>query len=355
MEKYRVDKQKIFIYIIISLTLLGILHYHMLPFMFSMLITYISIENSNKLIIYLKNKNNKLSKDEKYLNKNNINLFSTISIILVVVTIISMIGIGLYKLINSENLSLMINKLSLILEETKQNQQIPQFITNYIPQNTVEIKNQLINLIKDYGNQITSVSKNGIKAFVYILIGIVVGAMISFHVQDLKNKNIKIESYPYFKKTLIEKINGFKISFNNVFIAQFKISLLDTFLTGIYLYIALPIFGIEIPFKFIVLIIAFIVGLIPVVGNLISNTIIIILSLGISVYVALSSLIFLVVIHKLEYFLNAKIIGSQIKATAWELLIIMIISERIFGISGLIVAPIYYAYIKSEMEKCKLI
>ena len=104
-----------------------------------------------------------------------------------------------------------------------------------------------------------------------------------------------------------------------------------------------------------VLIVAFIVGLIPVAGNLISNTIIIILSLGSSLYVALASLVFLVVIHKLEYFLNAKIIGSEIESSAWELLVAMVVFERIFGIGGIIVAPVYYAYLKNELKLRKLI
>jgi predicted PurR-regulated permease PerM len=55
------------------------------------------------------------------------------------------------------------------------------------------------------------------------------------------------------------------------------------------------------------------------------------------------------VIHKLEYFLNARIIGSRIHAHAWELLIVMIAMEAAFGIPGVIAAPIYYAYIKSEL------
>ena len=111
---------------------------------------------------------------------------------------------------------------------------------------------------------------------------------------------------PLFKAELMRRIVNFETSFERVFLAQVKISLIDTFLTGLYLYLVLPLFGVDLPFKMTVLIIAFIVGLIPVAGNLISNTIIIILSLGASLYVALASLVFLVVIHKLEYFLNAK-------------------------------------------------
>jgi predicted PurR-regulated permease PerM len=62
-----------------------------------------------------------------------------------------------------------------------------------------------------------------------------------------------------------------------------------------------------------------------------------------------------VVIHKLEYFLNARIVGTRIQARAWELLLAMLVLEVAFGIAGLIAAPIYYAYIKSELSDAGLI
>ena len=185
----------------------------------------------------------------------------------------------------------------------------------------------------------------------YILIGIIIGAMLSFHRLKMRKNRRKM---PLFKAELVQRIVTFETSFERVFLAQVKISLIDTFLTGLYLYLVLPLFGVELPFKMTVLIVAFIVGLIPVAGNLISNTIIIILSLGASLYVALASLVFLVVIHKLEYFLNAKIIGSEIESSAWELLVAMVVFERIFGIGGIIVAPVYYAYFEKRIETAKI-
>jgi predicted PurR-regulated permease PerM len=70
---------------------------------------------------------------------------------------------------------------------------------------------------------------------------------------------------------------------------------------------------------------------------------------------AVSSLVFLVVIHKLEYFVNARVMGAQIQARAWELLIAMLVMEALFGISGLVAAPIYYAYLKNELSVQNLI
>lgn len=50
-----------------------------------------------------------------------------------------------------------------------------------------------------------------------------------------------------------------------------------------------------------------------------------------------------------------KLIGTKINANAWEVLLAMLIFEAIFGLSGLIVAPIFYAYIKLECKDAGLI
>jgi predicted PurR-regulated permease PerM len=75
----------------------------------------------------------------------------------------------------------------------------------------------------------------------------------------------------------------------------------------------------------------------------------------VSLEVAIGSLAFLVIIHKLEYFLNARIVGSQIRAAAWELLLAMLVLEAAFGIAGVAAAPIYYAYLKDELAARGLI
>ena len=115
--------------------------------------------------------------------------------------------------------------------------------------------------------------------------------------------------------------------------------------------------GIKGPECFIktMIIVTFLVGLLPVLGNLVSNTVIVIISLSHSLHAAAASLAFLIVIHKLEYFVNARIIGEQIKARAWELLIAMLVMEASFGLQGVLAAPIIYAYIKKELSDRELI
>jgi predicted PurR-regulated permease PerM len=121
-------------------------------------------------------------------------------------------------------------------------------------------------------------------------------------------------------------------------------------LTGIYVGIALPLLGVQLPLVKTMIALTFVLGLLPIIGNLISNTVIVVISLNHSPQLALASLAYLVVIHKLEYFVNARIVGARIDASAWELLLAMLLMEAAFGLPGVVAAPVYYAYVKAELR-----
>jgi predicted PurR-regulated permease PerM len=154
---------------------------------------------------------------------------------------------------------------------------------------------------------------------------------------------------------MAERVRLLGDAFRRIVFAQVRIAALNAFFTAIYLVVVLPMFGVNLPLTKTLILITFLAGLLPVVGNLISNTVIVIVSLGQSLQVAMASLLFLIVIHKLEYFLNARIIGTQIRSHAWELLLAMLAMEAAFGIMGVVAAPIYYAYLKSELTQKGLI
>jgi predicted PurR-regulated permease PerM len=113
--------------------------------------------------------------------------------------------------------------------------------------------------------------------------------------------------------------------------------------------------GIHLPFIKTMLAVTLVVGILPVVGNLISNTIIVLVSASVSFSAALASLAFLIVLHKGEYFLSAKILGHQINAKAWEMLLAMLVMEAAFGVPGIAVAPVFYAYVKAELMRAELV
>jgi predicted PurR-regulated permease PerM len=145
------------------------------------------------------------------------------------------------------------------------------------------------------------------------------------------------------------------IAFEKVVFAQVKISALNTALTAIYLLVALPLCGVHLPMASILVLLTFAVGMLPVVGNLVSNTLIVVISLGVAPLVGVASLVFLVLIHKAEYFMNARIVGHEVQATAWELLSAMLLLESVYGVAGLVAAPVVYAWLKAEIKESGLI
>jgi predicted PurR-regulated permease PerM len=143
--------------------------------------------------------------------------------------------------------------------------------------------------------------------------------------------------------------------FRRIVFAQVRVSAINTLLTAGFLLAGLPLFGAHLPLSKTLVVLTFVVGLLPVVGNLISNTVVVVVALSVSPYVAAAALTFLVVIHKLEYFLNARIVGAQINARAWELLAAMLLMESAFGVAGVVAGPIYYAYLKDELTARELV
>jgi predicted PurR-regulated permease PerM len=151
-------------------------------------------------------------------------------------------------------------------------------------------------------------------------------------------------------QALAERVRRLEGAFEAIVFAQVKISAINTGLTALYLLVALPILGVRLPFAGTLVAVTFLTGLIPVVGNLLSNSVIVVIALGVSPWTALLSLAFLIVVHKLEYVLNAHIVGVEINAAAWEILAALFGAEAIFGVPGVVVAPVVYAYAKKELR-----
>jgi predicted PurR-regulated permease PerM len=133
--------------------------------------------------------------------------------------------------------------------------------------------------------------------------------------------------------------------------AQFWIASFNTALTAAFFYLVLPVFGEHMPYAMTLLALTFFAGLLPVVGNLLCNTITTIVALSVGPAMAVAALVFLILVHKLEYFINAKVVGSKMSMAAWEILAAMFALEAIFGIPGLVAAPFFYAYLKLELRE----
>ena len=239
------------------------------------------------------------------------------------------------------SLGVLLEKMAEILDKARET--LPTAMQEWIPVDASDLKDQIVAWLRGHAKEIQTVSGEVGHGLVYALIGSVIGAMVSLR-----------EVLPgHAAGPLARAIQQCSVrladSFRRVVFAQVRISALNTVLTGIYLMAVLPMFGINLPLTKTMILITFLAGLLPVIGNLISNTVIVVISLSFSLHAAGASLAFLVVIHKLEYFINARIVGAQIEASAWELLLAIVVMEATFGLPGVIAAPVFYAYLKAEL------
>jgi predicted PurR-regulated permease PerM len=241
------------------------------------------------------------------------------------------------------NLPRLFQKMAEIVESSRD--KLPGWLGNALPYDTAVLQVSLTEWLRGHGQEFRTVGGEVGMGFVHALIGMVIGAIVSLH-----EANQPTDGAKPLARELSERARRLGEAFRQVVFAQVRISLLNTLFTAIYLLGILRLFDVHLPLTKTLIAVTFIAGLLPVLGNLISNTMIVIVSLSISLELALASLAYLVVIHKLEYFLNARIVGRRIHAAAWELLLAMIVMEAAFGLSGLIAAPIYYAYLKDELS-----
>jgi predicted PurR-regulated permease PerM len=246
-----------------------------------------------------------------------------------------------------ENLPRLLAKVSDILDRVRAG--IPPFLVSYLPDDIADLQRAALEWLRSHVAELQMMGTHTLVTVAETLIAIVIGVVLSLREVDPHRAPGPLAL------ALTERAARFAQAFRNVALSQLWISLLNTTFTAIYLLIGLHLFDVHLPLTKTMIAITFIVGLLPIIGNLTSNTIVVIVSLAYSPVVALASLVFLMVIHKLEYFLGARIVGSRIKSQIWELLIAMMVMEALFGVPGLVAAPIWYAYIKNELLDAKLI
>ena len=221
---------------------------------------------------------------------------------------------------------------------------LPAWLAAHLPVSLEALREAAVTWLRAHAAQLQLMGGHTVRGVGYALAGVVMGALLALQVPVPVDA---AEGAPALGTAVRRAFEGLVISFTAVVFAQLRIATVNTVLTAVYLLGLLPLLGTPLPLAGTLVAATFVASLVPVVGNLVSNTMIVVVSLTQSVGVAALSLGWLVGIHKLEYFLNAHIIGQRIRAQAWELLAAMLVMEALFGIAGLVSAPVIYAQLKS--------
>ncbi len=196
----------------------------------------------------------------------------------------------------------------------------------------------------DLGNYV----KIATKEFVFLLVGVIVAIGVFLN-PDFEPERQRGKAppnlYSFYTSRIKQRFASFYHSFETVIGAQIVISAINTVLTSVF------VLASGLRYGGVVVALTFVCGLLPIVGNIISNTVIIGVAFTISPKLAAFAFVFLVVIHKLEYFLNSRIIGGRIHHPMWLMLLALLIGDRLMGLSGLILAPVVLSFVKVELKK----
>lgn len=220
---------------------------------------------------------------------------------------------------------------------------LPPWAVEWMPESAESLKEAGAKLLRTHAQALSGIGVTGLRVLVEMLICAVIAGLVA-----VTHHNIRPEGP--LSEALCQRFAILNATFAKILTAQTKISSLNTALTAVYLLGVLPFFGVHVPYAHLLVVLTFFVGLLPVIGNLVSNTAIVLASLNLSFGVAAASLAFLVLIHKLEYFTNAYLMGGEVESSPWELLIAMLAGEALFGISGVVAAPIIYGYVRYELK-----
>ncbi|MCK9389512.1 MAG: AI-2E family transporter [Sulfuritalea sp.] len=268
------------------------------------------------------------------------------AIVIGVTVLGAVLTIGFFRS-DSGSLAALAQKMAEILENSRHS--LPGWLIDALPDSVEGTRTAVVQWLREHAGQVQTIGKEAGVVMAHVLVGLIIGAMLALLEVDGERITRPLAA------ALTERARRLAEAFRRIVFAQMRISAINTALTALYLVVLLPLFGIHLPLTKTMVALTFVVGLLPVIGNLISNTVIVVVSLAHSPQVAMASLGFLVVVHKFEYFLNARIVGAQISAKSWELLLAMLVMEAAFGLPGVIAAPVYYAWLKQELSDAGLV
>jgi predicted PurR-regulated permease PerM len=202
-----------------------------------------------------------------------------------------------------------------------------------------------------YLGSVARFARGATTQFIFVLVGCVVAISLFLNPRlelDREKYPVQHNLYSLCCDQIAQRFEALYQSFATVIGAQIVISAINTVFTTIF------VLAVGLPYAVVVIGVTFLCGLIPVIGNLISNTVIVGIGFTVSPKMAFAALVFLVVIHKLEYFLNSKIIGHRIRNPLWLTLLALVLGEKLMGISGMILAPVVLNYLRMEASRIEV-
>lgn len=226
-------------------------------------------------------------------------------------------------------------------------QKLPPEIAGYLPAAVDDVQHMVANYLRTQAGSLALAGRAWLNALLFAYVGLIIGGLAAVTAAPAQRRPLAAQMH--------QRITTFGEAFGQIVAAQFWIAAFNTMLTAIFLLFLLPMWDLHLPYTPALITLTFLAGLIPIVGNLLCNVVLTLVGLSVSPLTAAACLLFLIVIHKAEYVINAKVVGSRTHMAVWELLAVMFAAEAVFGPAGLVAAPLFYAYLKKELEAARLV
>lgn len=239
-------------------------------------------------------------------------------------------------------------------------ERLPQFLDNLLPRleslaarfnvdfpvdNAQELRALVLDQLKSNARSVTTLSGLLTRGFFQLVIVLVVAVL---HFLWKRSGPARSGRRGGLDERLLDecgaRISLFAESFDKVMGAQILIAAINAGLAFAFM------LAFRVPFRTMLTLATFVFGLFPIVGNLISNSLIVGAALTRSENLAIAALVFLVVVHKGGYFLNSRILGARIETPTWVILLGLLVGDAALGVTGAILAPTLIHYVREELR-----
>lgn len=226
-------------------------------------------------------------------------------------------------------------------------EKLPEQLAEMLPAETDGIQRAIARHLAAQAGTLALAGRAWLAGLLYAYVGLVIGALAAVR---------KTPTEPgMLARHLRVRVHLIGESFRHIMAAQLWIAAFNTLMTALFLLVLMPLLDVRIPYVPALITLTMMAGLVPILGNLVSNVVVTVVGLSVSPLAGATCLGFLILIHKAEYAINAKVVGHSTHIGVWELLAVMFVAESAFGPTGLVAAPLFYAYLKKELQAVSLV
>ncbi len=209
-------------------------------------------------------------------------------------------------------------------------------------ENARELRVAILETVRANARSVTAASGLLTRGFFQIVVTVAVALLVFLWTPEAERPRGTPDEE--FLRECGARLKLFGASFERVMGAQVVIAAINTAVTAVFLFPA------HVPFRTFLTLATFVCGMVPIAGNVMSNALIVAAALTVSDRMAAAALIFLIVVHKMEYFLNGRIVGARISTPMWATLLGLLVGEALLGVTGAILAPTLLFYFREELR-----